>query len=143
MNSTVPAPTYPTARAASQAALPIAARCCGIDARRGCFFNHLLMATPGRTVALIEVDGVSGLVGEHLDLDVARLKQIFFDEHAVVTERGPRFALAGSKRRGELVRVPLTTRMPLPPPPAEALISTDSLCDRLHAVVDAGSWSAP
>ena len=43
------------------------------DARRRSLLDDLLMAPLHRTIALAEPDGVLVLVGEHLDLDVARV----------------------------------------------------------------------
>jgi hypothetical protein len=54
---------------------------------------------------------------------VARPLEVTLDEHALVAERGFRLALRRFQRRGEALGF-RTTRMPLPPPPAEALIST-------------------
>ncbi len=62
-------------------------------------------------------------VAEHLDFDVARLGDEFLDEDAVVAEGGLRLVLRGL----EAFRASASfqaMRMPLPPPPAEALIMT-------------------
>ena len=96
---------------------------CLLHAGRGRFFQHFLMAALDRAVALEEVDAVSLGVREHLDLDVPRAREVLFDQHAVVAERGLGFALAGGERVAKSALFS-TTRMPLPPPPAEALIST-------------------
>ena len=77
-----------------------------------------------RAVALEQVHAVAVRVGEHLDLDVARRDQVFLEQHAVVAEARFRFALRRRERRRERLARCSTTRMPLPPPPAEALIST-------------------
>jgi hypothetical protein len=63
------------------------------------------------------------LVGQHLDLDVARLDHEFLDEDAVVAERTCASVLrpTGSRRTSLSFQA---MRMPLPPPPAEALIIT-------------------
>ncbi len=64
------------------------------------------------------------LVAQHLDFDVARIGNEFFDEHAVVAET--RFRLGAGA--GEIFRhfrlAENAMRMPLPPPPADALIIT-------------------
>ena len=44
------------------------------------------MAPLDRAVALEKVDRVAVLIGENLDLDVARPIEVFFDEHAAITE---------------------------------------------------------
>jgi hypothetical protein len=61
-------------------------------------------------------------VAEHLHLDVARRDVFLAQQHRVVAERGGGLAPAG----GQFLEVagPATRRMPLPPPPATALIST-------------------
>ena len=86
--------------------------------------DDLLVAALDRAFALAQVDDVAVLVAEHLDLDVARVLDELLDEDAVVAEA--RLGLrAGTSR--SLPRPPWrfqATRMPLPPPPAEALIIT-------------------
>ena len=62
------------------------------------------MAPLHRAVALEQMDAGAVLVGEHLDLDVARLQHVLLDQHAVVAERALRLALARRERGGELVR---------------------------------------
>ncbi len=44
-----------------------------------------------RALALAEVDDVPVRVREHLDLDVTRAVDVFFEKHGVVAERGARF----------------------------------------------------
>ena len=58
----------------------------GVDERAWRLFDHLLVAALDRAFALAEMDDVAVLVAKHLDLDVARLLDIFLDEHAVVAE---------------------------------------------------------
>ena len=69
------------------------------------------------------MDGVAVAVGEHLHLDMARRGDVFLDQHARVAERGLRLALRAFER-GSKSACLSTRRMPLPPPPATALIST-------------------
>jgi hypothetical protein len=64
------------------------------------------------------------LVAEHLDFDVARIDDELLDEDAVVAERRLGFDLARAKPSSTFLRVVGAMRMPLPPPPAEALIIT-------------------
>jgi hypothetical protein len=63
-------------------------------------------------------------VGEHLDLDMARLLDEFFDEDPVIAEGRARPPISS----GRSPRGPPSSfqaiRMPLPPPPADALIIT-------------------
>jgi hypothetical protein len=63
------------------------------------------------------------LVAEHLDLDMAGIDDEFLDEDAVVAERGLRLGLGAVEAVAPL-RLECAMRMPLPPPPAEALIIT-------------------
>src|SRR5207248_414304 len=65
----------------------------GRDERRRRFLDHLLVAALDRAFALTQIDDVAVLIAEHLDLDVPRLLDIFFDEHAVVAEAGEPLAL--------------------------------------------------
>ncbi len=63
-------------------------------------------------------------VAQHLDFDVPRLLQIFFEIDRVVAERGLRLAARGRQRVAEFFFAVSATFMPRPPPPAAALIST-------------------
>ena len=96
----------------------------GGHAGGGRFFQHLLVAALHRAVALEQVDAVAVRVGEDLDLDVARAGDVLLDQHVVVAEAGDRLALARGERVAGNPRPLSTRRMPLPPPPAAALIST-------------------
>ena len=58
----------------------------GGDAGRGGFLDHLLVPALHRAVALAQVHGITVAVGEHLDLDVARIGQEFFHVDRGVTE---------------------------------------------------------
>ena len=51
------------------------------------------------------MDGVALAVAEHLDLDVARLLQVFLDVDGVVAEGRLGFGARGGERGGELVLV--------------------------------------
>ncbi len=46
------------------------------------------------------------LVGKHLDLDVARVRQVAFEQDAVVTEGRRGFLTCGIQRDGKFVRLP-------------------------------------
>ena len=84
-----------TAAAASVAILPIRARSSGVDRRRRRLLDQLLVAALQRAVALAEMDHVAVLVGEHLDLDVARVGQVALEvdgrvgEELLALARGP------------------------------------------------------
>ena len=64
--------------------------------------DHLLMPPLQRAIALVEMDGVAVLVGEHLDLDMARRRDIFLDQHAIVAERRRRLAHRAFERLVEI-----------------------------------------
>src|SRR3546814_7469943 len=50
------------------------------DAGGRCFLDHLLMAALHRAVALAQMDGLALTVGQHLNLDMARVLQDFLHE---------------------------------------------------------------
>src|SRR5205085_9177137 len=56
------------------------------DRRRGGFLEHLLMAPLERAVALAEVDRRTIAVAEHLELDVAWVRELLLDVDRVVAE---------------------------------------------------------
>ena len=90
----------------------------------GRLLDHLLVAALQRTVALEQVHDVAVAIGEHLHLDMARAWR-----RISPAARGRRRSLgglapAGRQRGGEILAARSTLRMPLPPPPATALIST-------------------
>src|SRR6476646_11660600 len=53
----------------------------GIDNGRWRFFNYFLMPPLHRALALAEIDEISVLISEHLDLDVTGLEQQLLDIH--------------------------------------------------------------
>ena len=57
-----------------------------VDQRGGGLLDQLLVAALDRAVALAEVDDGAVLVGEHLDLDVARVGQVALEVDGVVGE---------------------------------------------------------
>ena len=75
-----------------------------------------------RAVALEEVDDVAVRVAEDLDFDVTRPLDQPLDVQRAVAERRPASRRAADRRRA-ISSGARTTRMPLPPPPADALIS--------------------
>ena len=66
------------------------------------FFEHFLVAPLHRTITLEQIHTLTLRVAEHLDLDVARPRDITFDQHGIVTEAVDRFALARRERGLEL-----------------------------------------
>ena len=71
-----------------------------VERGRGAFLPDLLVAALQRAVALAEMDGVALAVAEHLDLDMARLLEIFLDIDGVVAESGLGFGARRSAARG-------------------------------------------
>ena len=63
-----------------------------VDLRPGGLLDHLLVAPLQRAVALAEVDRVAVRVGQHLDLDVARVLEVALDVDARVGEELLAFA---------------------------------------------------
>ena len=66
-------------------------------------FQHLLVAPLDRALALEQVDGIAVGIGEHLDLDVARLLDELLHVEPVVSKRGLRLAPGSRHRLGHLV----------------------------------------
>src|SRR5262249_13894595 len=60
----------------------------GIDERARRFLDDLLIAALNGALTLAEMDDVAMLVAEHLNFDMARVDNEFFDEHALVAEGG-------------------------------------------------------
>ena len=100
------------------------ARWAALRAGRGGLLQHLLVAALQRAVALAQMHDIAVAVGQHLDLDMARMGEVFLDIDGVIAEMG----LGLGAREAEGLRPSrsrlLATFMPLPPPPAAALIST-------------------
>jgi hypothetical protein len=63
-----------------------------VDARGRRFLDDLLVAALHRAVALAEIDRVAVGVGQHLDLDVARVLEELLHVHHRVAEGGAGFA---------------------------------------------------
>ena len=82
------------------------------------------MAALERAVALAQMDRIALAVAEHLEFDVARVAEIFFEIDGGVAERGLRLAAGLLHQRFELVFGRCTTFMPRPPPPDAALMIT-------------------
>ena len=66
--------------------LPIFSRSSGVDGRGRALLDQLLVAALHRAVALEQVHGVAGLVGQHLDLHVARVGQVALEVDGGVGE---------------------------------------------------------
>ena len=89
----------------------------------GRLLDQLLVAPLGRAVALAQVDDVAVAVAEDLDLDMARALDELLDVERAVAERRLRLGRSRIERARD-VGFARTMRMPRPPPPALALIST-------------------
>ena len=70
-----------------------------LHARCRRFLDHFLVAPLHRAVALEQVHDIAARVREDLDFDVARRRQITFEQHAIVAEGCFRFA-PGRRERG-------------------------------------------
>ena len=68
-----------------------------IDDGRGRFFNHLLVAALHGAFALAQVDHVAVLIAQHLDLNVARVRNELLHINFAIIERTQGFALRGLK----------------------------------------------
>ena len=68
-----------------------------VEQRRGRFLDDLLVAALNGTFALAEINHIAMLVAEHLDFDMARVDDEFFDEHAVVAKRRHGFGFRARK----------------------------------------------
>ena len=86
--------------------------------------------------------GVAVVVGEDLDLDVPRPLDQPLDVERAVAERRLRLAPRRRDRLGERRAASRATRMPLPPPPADALTRTGKPISRAAAAMPASLWSA-
>jgi hypothetical protein len=61
------------------------------------------MAALQRTIALAEMNGVALTIAEHLQFNMPRLFEIFFQINSIVAERGFRFGLRGLNRVDEIL----------------------------------------
>ena len=68
-----------------------------------CLFEHLLVTALERAIALTQVDRIAFAVAEHLEFDVARVAQVFFEIDGRVPERRLRLAPGLLHQRLELV----------------------------------------
>src|SRR6185437_12501727 len=71
------------------------------EAGRRRLLDHFLQAPLHRAVALEEMDGMAVAVGEDLQLDVTRRRQILLEENAIIAEGGLRLALRRGERGGK------------------------------------------
>ena len=74
-----------------------------VDRRRGRLLDQLLVAPLHGAVALEQVDDVAVVVGEHLDLDVARVRQVALDVDGRIREELLALARGALERLLELV----------------------------------------
>ena len=74
-----------------------------IDGRRRRLFDHLLVASLERALALAEVNRVAVRVGQDLDLDVPRAGQIALQDQSIVAECRSGLAPSSGQRLADLV----------------------------------------
>ena len=94
------------------------------EQRRRRLLDDLLVPALQRALALAQMDRRARAVGEHLHLDVARAFDEPLEQQGVVAERGrspPAVAEASAAGSSPASR---TTCIPLPPPPADGLMSS-------------------
>ncbi len=94
--------TRPRARHRT-AASPIACAQLRSDRRRRRLLDELLVATLDGALPLAQVDDVAVLVRQHLNFDVARHLDHFFDVHVGVAERGLRLGASHLERAAKFV----------------------------------------
>src|SRR5260221_369230 len=76
----------------------------GIERRRRAFLPDLLMASLQRAIALAEMDRAAPAVAEHLDFDMARLLQIFFQIDRRIAECRSGFMGRGGECQRQVLR---------------------------------------
>src|SRR5579883_1730282 len=74
-----------------------------IDKRGRCLLDQFLVAALNRALTLAKINYISMLIAEHLDFDMPRIGDVFFNENAAIAKRGLRFRC----RPGEAFRNPL------------------------------------
>ena len=89
-----------------------------VDVRARRLLDQLLVAALDRAVALAEVDDIAVRVGEHLDLDVARVVEVALEIDARVGEELLALARGALERVGELVLGLRRPESPSASPPA-------------------------
>ena len=72
------------------------------DARRRRLFNHLLVTALQRAIALKQMHGAAMRIAENLHFNMARRRNVFFDENAVIAEKRQRLAPRALKRLSEI-----------------------------------------
>ena len=114
----------------------------GVDRRRRCLLEDLLVPPLERAVALAEMHAVAVRVEQHLDLDVARAPT-----NRSSTSRSSPKAARASRRAAASAAVrssgASTRCMPLPPPPADGFTSTGYPIVAAAAARRSSPWSGP
>ena len=106
------------------------------------FLDHFLMPALQRALALEQVDHVAVMVGQDLDLDVARTIDQALDVERAVAKRRQRLAPRLRDRRQAARRPPAHAFIPIPPPPSDGLISTGNPSRRAAAAIASSVCSA-
>ena len=99
-------------------------RSSGAHRRRGRFLDQLLMPALDGAFALAQNLDVAVLVGQHLKFDVPRMLDQLLHVHVAAGKRRAGFLLRLRQQMPAIPRRLRTTRMPRPPPPAEAFSIT-------------------
>jgi hypothetical protein len=94
------------------------------------FLEHLLVPALQRTVPLADMHDLAVMVGEDLQLDMARLVEVFFEVHGVVAEGGPGF---GARFRPRGLKLPgIAGNLHAAPAAAGRRLDQDGVFDRLR-----------
>ncbi len=100
----MPAFVYWAARAASTTVLPILRRIFSVSTRGGRLLDQLLVPPLHGALTLAEVHDAPMVVGEHLELDVARGLEILLEVDVTHAEGRLGLALRRSERRRQIAR---------------------------------------
>ena len=90
------------ARAAVIAVSPIVVRCFMCHTGGGRFFQHFLMAPLDRAVPFKQVNCITVIIAEDLDLYVPGFFQVFLKQHPVIIECSMRFPLCRAQCYAEI-----------------------------------------
>ena len=95
-----------------------------VEKRGRRLFHNLLVAPLDRAFPLVQVEAVAMFVAQHLNFDMARLGDELFDEDPIIAKAAGGFVLRTLKTFARASSSFHAMRIPLPPPPALALIIT-------------------
>ena len=72
---------------------------------RGCLFNHLLVTALNRALTLTQINHIAMAVGHHLNFNMSRLLNIFFNKDSRVAKTGTGFVSGTLKTVAALIFV--------------------------------------